>query len=83
LEKLYNYAYRISQHVNAIAARHELYLKICDIIYNNYDAMIKCLNKVHGKSFDGNEVAQCAGLLFAIKKKTFRFSLCLMLKCLR
>jgi len=34
--------------------------------------MINCLKKVHGKSFDGNEVAQCAGLSFEIKKKTFR-----------
>jgi hypothetical protein len=44
-------------------------LEICEIIYNNYDFMIKCLEKVHGKSFDGNEVVQCAGLMFSMKKK--------------
>jgi len=63
--------------------RWSSHLKICEIIYNNYDDMINCLKKVHGKSFDGNEVAQCAGLSLTMKKKTFRFALCLMLKCLR
>lgn len=38
--------------------------------------MINSLKKVQEKSFDGNDVAQCVGLLFAMKKKTFRFSLC-------
>lgn len=46
--------------------------------------MINCLKKVHGKLLDDNEVAQCAaGLSLTMKKKTFRFALCLMLKCLR
>jgi hypothetical protein len=49
-------------------------LKLCEIIYNNYDSTIKCLKKVYGILFDGNEVAQCVGLLSAMKKKTFRFS---------
>ncbi|XP_008180186.1 zinc finger MYM-type protein 1-like [Acyrthosiphon pisum] len=78
-----NTLYEGNNTVRLLEQRWSSHLKICEIIYNNYDDMINCLKKVHGKSFDGNEVAQCAGLSLTMKKKTFRFALCLMLKCLR
>ncbi|KAL4122264.1 hypothetical protein QTP88_014630 [Uroleucon formosanum] len=78
-----NSLYEGNNTVRLLEQRLSSHLKICEIIYNNYDNMINCLKKVHGKSFDGNEVAQCAEFPLTMKKKTFRFALCLMLKCLR
>lgn len=69
--------------VRLLEQRWSGHLKICEIIYNNFQNMLNGLKKVNGKTFDGNEVAQCSGLLLSMKKKSFRFSLCIMLKCLR
>lgn len=45
--------------------------------------MLNSLKNVQDKPFNSNKVALCAELLFVMKKKTFTFSLCIMLKCLR
>lgn len=47
------------------------YLKIYEIIYNNYYNMIKYLKMDMKKSFDNNEVAQCESFRVSNENKQF------------
>ncbi len=62
------------------------HLKVTEIVFKNYTTMIEALNSAIANEFtdfDGNTVVECTGLLAAMKSRSFRFILCVMLKVLR